>query len=305
MKPSRLLILILSVLLAVGIVSCFLPSEAPNSNINEEKKIELDENSTFSAQFIDVGQADATLVECDGHYMLIDGGNKSDSDVIYAILKRKGITHLDIVVGTHAHEDHIGGLPGAFSYATSDMTLSPVDHYNSKAFENFAKYANESGGGITIPKVNDEYTLGSASVRVMGVNSGEDANDSSIVLKVEYGDVSLLFMGDAERYAEQVILDSGADLSATVLKVGHHGSETSTSYPFLREVMPEYAIISVGKGNSYSHPTEATLSRLNDAGAKIYRTDLQGDIYLTSDGKEVKITTYKNATEKELLTPAD
>lgn len=263
----------------------------------------LPAGSTFSIHFIDVGQADAALVECDGHYMLIDGGNKADSNVVYTVLKNAGVTHLDIVVGTHAHEDHIGGIPGAFNYASADLTLCPVTSYDSDAFTDFARYAIEKGGGITVPAVGDTYPLGSAEVRILGVNGGSDTNDTSIVLKIQYGDTSFLFAGDAEREAEQAILNSGADLSATVLKVGHHGSDTSTTYPFLREVMPTYAIISVGTGNSYGHPTDDTLSRLRDADVAVYRTDLQGDIFATSDGETVSITTDKAATDEALMVP--
>ena len=226
--------------------------------------------STFSIHFIDVGQADAALVECDGQYMLIDGGNRADSSVMYTVLKNAGVKHLEIVVGTHAHEDHIGGIPGAFNYASAELTLCPVTAYDdSEAFANFKRYAQEKGGGIVVPSVGDEYALGSAVVAILGVNSGSATNDTSIILKIQYGSTSFLFTGDAEREAEQVVLASGADLSATVLKVGHHGSDTSTTYPFLREVMPAYAVISVGEGNSYGHPTDNTLSRLRDADVEV------------------------------------
>lgn len=262
--------------------------------ISDSNKPSTNTNSTFSIHFIDVGQADSALVECDSHYMLIDGGNKADSNVIYSVLQKAGVKKLDIVVGTHAHEDHIGGLPGAFNYTTADLTLCPVKTYSSNAFSDFAKYANQKGGGITVPKVGNTYLLGSATVKILGVNGDSDANNTSIVLRIDYGQTSFLFTGDAEREAEQVILNSGANMKVTVLKVGHHGSDTSTTYPFLREIMPQYAVISVGTGNSYGHPTENTLSRLRDADVKVFRTDLQGDICCTSDGKTVSFSVKKN-----------
>lgn len=258
------------------------------------------EGSTFQIQFIDVGQADAALISCDDHYMLIDGGNRADSSRIYSVLQKTGIDHLDIVVGSHAHEDHIGGLPGAYQTASVDLTLSPVTEYDSKVFNTFKAKAEEQGSGLTVPSVGSTYELGSAVVKILGLNGGEDPNNTSIILKVTYGDTSFLFTGDAEYDGEHAVLDSGADLSATVLKVGHHGSDTSTCYPFLRAVSPQYAVISVGAGNSYGHPDDGTLSKLRDAGVEVFRTDLQGDIFCTSDGKTVHFETQKQANEEQV-----
>lgn len=285
MKMKKIGSILLTIALMLSLCSCIqiIPEFTTTETVSAD--------SSFQIQFIDVGQADAALVSCDGHYMLIDGGNKADSNVIYTVLKRNNITHLDLVVGTHGHEDHIGGLPGAFQYATADKTLCSVTSYDSKAFQNFADAAASRGGGIIVPQVGDTYQIGSARVEILGVNEDNDTNNTSIVLRIDYGSTSFLFTGDAEREAEQAILNRGANLQATVLKVGHHGSDTSTSYPFLREIMPKYAVISVGTGNSYGHPTDNTLSRLRDADVQVFRTDLQGDVFCSSDGKTVTFWT--------------
>lgn len=256
---------------------------------------EIPENSQFEVHYIDVGQADSALVKCDGETMLIDGGNVADSSLIAAYLKQEDISTLDYVVCTHAHEDHVGGLSGALSVAQAERVYAPVSGADSKAYTNFKKKVMEQGLETENPYVGETISLGNSTVEFLGPieENKNDLNNTSIVLKVTYGDTSFLFTGDAERGEEADILESGANLKSTVLKVGHHGSETSTSYPFLREVMPQYAVISVGEGNSYGHPHEETLSRLNDAGVEIYRTDLNGNIIMTSDGQNITVVTEK------------
>jgi competence protein ComEC len=252
--------------------------------------------AAFTVHFIDVGQADAALVLCDEKAMLIDGGNAEDSRLIYAYLKESEISHLDYIVCTHAHEDHVGGLAGALNYASVDHALCPVTDYDSKAFHSFVKYLSKQNVSITVPTAGDNFSLGSATVNVLGpISQSDEPNNTSIVLRIVYGDTSFLFAGDAERDEEQDILDAGYELTSTVLKIGHHGSDTSTTYPFLREIMPQYAVISVGADNSYRHPSDNTLSRLRDADVKVYRTDLQGTIICESDDKNISFTTEKNS----------
>ena len=249
----------------------------------------------FKVYFIDVGQADAALVVCDGKTLLIDGGNADDSNLIYSFLHKKGVTRLDYLIATHAHEDHVGGLSGALNYATVGKVYSPVTSYDSKAFRNFISNVSKQGKSVTIPQVGTQFALGSAVCSVLAVNTSSDTNNSSIVVRIVYGNTSFLFTGDAEREVEQAMINRGANLSATVLKVGHHGSYTSTSYQFLWNVMPRYAVISCGKDNSYGHPHDEVLSRLHDADVTLYRTDMQGDIVCTSNGSTVSFSVSRNA----------
>lgn len=255
--------------------------------------------SKLTATFFDVGQGDAALVGCDGHYMLIDGGDTDDSSKMYSALQSNGIDTLDIVVASHAHSDHVGGLAGALNYASADLVLCPVTAYDSDAFADFIKYAGE----ITVPDVGDTYTLGDAEVEILGVNGGTETNDTSIMLSIEHGENRFIFTGDAEREAEQAVLDNCTDLEADVLKIGHHGSDTSTSYVWLDAILPEYAVISVGKNNEYGHPTDAVLSRLHDVETKVYRTDLHGDITFISDGENLSVDTARHASYEDIFVP--
>lgn len=264
--------------------------------VTEEQTLPVSQSS-FEVHYIDVGQADAALVLCDDQAILIDGGNTEDSNLIYTYLKKHSVNHLDYIVCTHAHEDHVGGLSGALNYASVDTVFCSVTTYDSKAFSNFTKNLDKQGVAITVPQPGDSFALGSASITILGpIHPNEEPNNTSIVLRIVYGSTSFLFTGDAEVEEENDILEAGHILQSTVLKVGHHGSDTSTSYRWLREVAPEYAIISVGLDNSYGHPTENTLSKLRDAEVTVFRTDIQGDVICTSDGTNVSFQVSRNAS---------
>lgn len=256
-------------------------------------------NSSFCIQYIDVGQGDAALIECDGHYMLIDGGDKSASDKVYNVLKEQNIQCLDILAISHLHADHIGGLSKALTYATKiGVTISNSDYSETDAFKKLSHELAINGSQITIPSVGDEYKLGSATVEVIDVCADEE-NDS-LVLLITYGNTKFLFTGDIEedaqkRISEKYQNDSDEPYEIDLIKMPHHGSYTGTLYQFLRTFMPEYAVISVGAGNKYGHPDEKTLDLLNSKTwkPKIYRTDLDGDIIVKSNGKELSVKTSK------------
>ncbi len=255
------------------------------------------EVSYFEVHFIDVGQADCSLVLCDGKSLLIDGGNVADSSLVVSYLLKQGISSLDYVICTHAHEDHVGGLNGPLNKFTVNHNIfAPATGATTKCYKDFLDAVNKQGKTLTVPTAEYSFMLGSAQVKFLGpvTENYSDINNTSIVTKITYKNTSFLFTGDAEREAETDILDAGFDVKADVLKVGHHGSENSTSYRFLREVLPSLAVISVGANNEYGHPTEEALSRLRDAEVRVYRTDMQGNIIISSDGDSLFVKTEKN-----------
>lgn len=250
----------------------------------------------LAVHFIDVGQGDAALIVCDEHAMLIDGGGTDSSRTMYTYLKRYGVSHLDYIIGTHPDADHIGGLPGALNFASADNVFCSVTEHDTRAFNSLVKYAGEQGKQITVPKTGSTYALGDAAVRLIGpINNSSDSNNNSIVARISYGSNTFLFMGDAEAAEENDILHSqyGKLLKSDVLKVGHHGSDTSSTEAFLEAVSPQYAVISVGENNSYGHPSADVVKRLEKLGTKVYRTDTDGDIICESDGTNISFSTAK------------
>ena len=243
-----------------------------------EEPSEKDE-SQLEIYFIDVGQGDAIFVQCGVHAMLIDGGTPSNSQKLYSFLVRKGVEHLDYIIATHGHYDHVGGLSAALNCVKVDRALAPKTDYESETFLDFQRYLNKQNVSLEVPSVGDVFSLGEASFEVLApVSYSSNDNNNSLVLRLTYGSFHALFSGDAEQSEEQDILELGKDIKSEVLKVGHHGSSTSTGYRWLYEIQPEVAVISCGTGNSYGHPEEEPLSRLRDADVKVLRTDLQGDV---------------------------
>ena len=249
----------------------------------------------LTVHFIDVGQADCILLECAERYMLIDGGNVEDSSLVVSYLQKQGVKDLSLVVCSHAHEDHVGGLAGVLAVYPTANVWAPTKTYSSKCFDDFVYYTDQQGLDITIPKPGDSFDLAKAQVTVLGpVTSYAETNNTSLVLMVQFGENRFLFTGDMEKDAENDMLERGAQVKADVLKVGHHGSDTSTGYRFLYEVDPAYAVISVGAGNTYGHPHEEPMSRLRDADVTVYRTDEMGTVIATSDGKNITFS-WKNS----------
>lgn len=255
------------------------------------------ENSSFEVHFIDVGQADSALVLCDGKSLLIDGGNVADSSLVVSYLLKLNIDSLDYVINTHAHEDHVGGLNGPLNkFTVKERIFAPATGASTDCYNDFINAVKKQNKEITVPVTGYKFTLGSAEVKFIGPvhENYSNINNTSLVVKITYQNTSFLFMGDAEYESERDMLDAGADVKTDVIKIGHHGSETSTGYRLLREAEPSIAVISVAAAKNYGHPEAEVLTRLRDADVRVYRTDMQGHIVITSDGNNLNVTTEKN-----------
>ena len=299
-KNKKILVSIIGVII-LGILSLLGLNE---DTLNSFLKIENETNKTIEetsnipvttnliVDYIDVGQADSILVRNKEMAMLIDAGNNEDGKDVVNYLKTKGVTKLNYVIGTHPHEDHIGGLDDVInSDIEIENILMPKITTNTKTFEDVLDAIENKGLSIKAPEKGYEFKIGEANCKVMtdSILDKDNLNLSSIVIRLTFGNKSFLFMGDSEKENEETISWPKTD----VLKVGHHGSNTSSSQDFLEQVFPKYAIIMAGEGNSYGLPKEKIIKSLEDLGTTIYRTDKNGTIEITSDGNEIKIKTEK------------
>lgn len=246
----------------------------------------------MAVHLLDVGQGDAILLSMpNGQHVLVDGGPAEAGPSIVAYLEQHAVERLDLVVATHAHADHIGGLADVI--ASVPVAAVWADSWDCTTLICHTFYSSISARGIVTATARAGQLLAWGDVQGLVVHPGEplsaSANDRSVVLRVTYGDVSVLLTGDAESLAETQMLARGLPLQAQLLKVAHHGSDTSSSASFLRAVGAEQALISVGAANPYGHPGQATLERLTASGAEIWRTDLDGAIVATIDGRAYRV----------------
>lgn len=299
MRKKKKLITTFIIIIIAGVFYLFenYPNPSSESTVNqrvEEAPVTAEER--LEVTFIDVGQADSILLGSSGEYMLVDAGNNEDGPKLVTYLENKNIKDFKYVIGTHPHEDHIGGLDDIINNFNIETFYMPDVITTTKTFEDVLDSLEAKNITLSIPNKNDTFNLGEATVKVLYVGTDEesDLNDTSVVIKVTYQNVSFLLTGDASTKVEETL--DRKDLESTVLKVGHHGSTTATDKEFLSLVNPTYAIISVGENNQYHHPHTSVINTLNNQNITTYRTDEDGTIEMITDGTNIEINTTKTDT---------
>lgn len=289
-------LLVLIILVSGYFYTTYFDNKNITKDVTTNVKQTINESSSnLKIYFVDVGQADCILINDNNEYGLIDAGNNEDGEKIVKYFKDLGITKFKYVFGTHAHEDHIGGMDNIIENFQIEHFYMPDTITTTRTFEEVLDALEEKNIAFETPEEDENLIFSDTVFKVLHVGKDKrDLNDTSIVLKLTYKNTSYLFMGDATSSVEKDILDK--DIKSDVLKVGHHGSQYSSTISFLKKVSPKYAIIEVGKNNSYNHPKEVTLKKLEDLGTKIYRTDEDGTIILTSDGENMSFETVKTDT---------
>ena len=262
-----------------------------SQRIENAEEVNLD-NNKLNIIFFYVGQADCTLIKLNDDVMLIDAGNNADGKNVVSFLQAKNITHIDYLVGTHADEDHIGGLDDVINNLDIESVLIPTVGESGTDYKNVVETCENNNIPLQNPTMGDTFELDGANFKIMSAmeEEGTSDNNSSLVINITYNETNYLFMGDAETEVE----NSRSWEKANVLKVGHHGSNSSSSEKFLNQVKPDYSIIEVGKDNSYNLPSDKAIKRLEDCGSKVLRTDKAkgdevGSFWLTSDGNTIDI----------------
>lgn len=240
--------------------------------------------------YIDVGQGDSILIQVNNKNLLIDAGPNENTDKLISFLDKQKIQKLDYIIATHPHEDHIGGMPAVIKRYSIGNFYAPKVITNTKSFEDMIIALKNKD--MKIHEAKSEITLDLGKDVNCGIiapssSSYEDLNNYSAVIKLSYKNCKFLFMGDAQKLSEQEILDNNIDISCDILKVGHHGSNSSSSEEFLDKSDPKIAVISCGKNNNYGHPHKKTLKELKKRNIQVYRTDLDGNIILLSDGNKI------------------
>lgn len=260
--------------------------QAFNNDNDENTGQSIDKSdSNATLHFIDTGNSDAILIVQDGKAALIDGGDNDDEKLVVSYLKNQGITELEYIFATHPHADHIGGLDAVVNeIKVNNLYVSNGDS-DTKTYRDFIQAASNKGLYPSVPLLGSEFKLGTSKFEVLSVANSEDPNNNSIVLLYTNGNDKVLLMGDAEEEVEKNINPGNVDL----LKVGHHGSHSSSSESFINRVNPDYGVILVGKNNKYGHPHKETMEVLQSKNIEVHRSDECGDIIFTSTGNGLEV----------------
>lgn len=281
---------ILAIISTVTVLSFAGCGAQKNNNIS--KSSAESEYSGMSVTYLNVGQGDSELIQVNGINMLIDAGTNAGANDLVKDLKNRGIKTIDIAIATHPHEDHIGGMDEVLENFDVKSFYAPKVAHTTKTYENMLKAVKNEGLKIQQIKEGTKIDLGKdTEVQVYSPvkSQYEELNNYSPVMKISYGQNSFMFTGDAESLVEKEILNENKDLKADVLKLGHHGSHSSTSEEFLKAVNPSIAIVSCAKDNKYGHPHKETMSNLKKAGITVYETFRDGDITISSNGKKLDV----------------
>lgn len=297
MKQNRgtagksVLVAMLFLVLASGCTAADTSLEDMDAASGQDKiaGTELGEDGTLTVTFLDVGQGNAVLVEQDGEYMLIDGGDREYSSFVVSYLKEQGVDEFAYVIASHYDADHLNGIVGALNVFPCKLVLAPDYTADSRVYTSFLDVIEERDIELVYPAVGDTYTLGGAEFTVVCPDSYDalDANDNSVGVRLTYGETSFLICGDAGTGVEREMIESGIALDSDVYLASHHGSSGSSSLEFLQAVGPEAVVISAGRDNPYGHPTAEVLENIQSVEAALYRTDLQGTLTAVSDGSAV------------------
>ncbi len=274
-------------------------NESESSNyyveVEDESAPTVSDKEQLHLHMISCGQADSFLFEQNGQYALIDCGTRSTGKDVVEYMQKIGVKELQFIVGTHPHDDHMGGMETVIeNFNCKQIYMPKVENglITANWYLSLMKHIKRKKIKVTNPKVNDNFNLGSARFLVVGQLSskeaGQNINNYSTVIKVSFGEMDILMTGDAETTVEEKMLQSNVSLDCEILKVGHHGSTTSTSKEFLNAVSPEYAIISCGIGNKYEHPCKETMTKLKKGKIAVYRTDESGDVVITISPNDIK-----------------